>query len=207
MTDPIERDKYGGLLEHEYDGIREYDNPTPGWWHTLFLASVLFAVVYYFFFTFSPLAWTPQSQLAAARTREFQIMFAEVGELEPDQPTILKMMVDPKWLAVANGIFATNCTSCHGANGEGLVGPNMTDDSYKNLKVLTDIPNVIRDGAANGAMPAWGNRLNPNEIVLLAGYVASLRGQNLPGRAPEGQVIAPWPTPPPPPAVDETDSD
>lgn len=154
MIDPIERDEYGRLLEHEYDGIREYDNPTPGWWHMIFLGSIVFAVVYYFFFTFSPLAWTPQSQLAAARTREFQIMFAEIGELEPDEPTILKLMVDPKWMAVAEGLFATYCTSCHGSNGEGLVGPNMTDNSYKNIKVLADIPVVIRDGAANGAMPA-----------------------------------------------------
>lgn len=203
MTNPnasSEQDEFGELLEHEYDGIREYDNPTPGWWHIIFLGSIAFGVIYFSFFTFSTMAWTPQSRLAAAQTREFEQMFAQIGELKPDEPTLLELMVDPKWMAVAQGLFATNCTSCHGAEGQGLVGPNFTDDSYKNIKVITDIPRVIRDGAANGAMPAWGNRLNPNEVVLLASYIASLRGQNLPGRAAEGQAISPWPAPPAAPA-------
>jgi cytochrome c oxidase cbb3-type subunit III len=39
---------------------------------------------------------------------------------------------------------------------------------------------VIADGAGNGAMPAWRNRLHPNELLLVSAYVASLRGQNLP---------------------------
>ncbi|MFN7337509.1 MAG: cbb3-type cytochrome c oxidase N-terminal domain-containing protein, partial [bacterium] len=29
------------ILDHEYDGIREFDNPTPGWWHAIFFASVI----------------------------------------------------------------------------------------------------------------------------------------------------------------------
>ena len=33
------------LLDHEYDGIQEYDNPCPGWWHAIFLLTVLFSVV------------------------------------------------------------------------------------------------------------------------------------------------------------------
>lgn len=186
-------DQFGHLLDHEYDGIREYDNPTPGWWHLIFAGSVLFGVVYFSFFTFSPMAWTPQSALAAAQTREFQRLFAEIGELAPDEPTIRSLMGDEKWMAVAQGLFATNCVSCHGPEGQGLVGPNLTDDAYKNVMTLTDIPRVITDGAANGAMPAWGARLHPNEIVLLSAYVADLRGKNLPGpRGPEGDTIPPW---------------
>jgi mono/diheme cytochrome c family protein len=41
-------------------------------------------------------------------------------------------------------------------------------------------------------MPAWGNRLQPKEVTLVAAYVASLRGTNVPGRPPEGQAIPPW---------------
>ena len=32
------------LLDHEYDGIREYDNPTPGWWVMLFILTIIFSV-------------------------------------------------------------------------------------------------------------------------------------------------------------------
>jgi cytochrome c oxidase cbb3-type subunit 3 len=69
----------------------------------------------------------------------------------------------------------------------------LTDDYYKNVKKITDIAEVIKNGAAGGSMPAWRTRLHPNEVVLMAAYVAGLRGKNLPGRGPEGEKIDPWP--------------
>jgi cytochrome c oxidase cbb3-type subunit 3 len=192
-----ESSQYGHLLEHEYDGIAEYDNPTPGWWHTIFLGSVLFSAFYFFFFTFSPMAWTEEGQLAEAQRREFQKLFAEIGELEADQETILTLMGDPQWMPVAEGIFATNCVSCHASDGRGLVGPNLTDDHYKNVTDIVGLADVIQNGAANGAMPPWGNRLHSNEVVLLAAYVADMRGQFLDGpRGPEGDIIPAWPPKP-----------
>jgi len=97
------------------------------------------------------------------------------------------------WLAIGAAVFKTHCKSCHAENGQGLVGPNLTDDNYKNGKELIDIARVIENGAANGSMPAWKNRLVPNEVVLVSAYVANMRGQNLEGRKAEGDVIAPWP--------------
>lgn len=185
------------LTDHEYDGIREFDNPTPGWWHALFLSSVVFAIFYFVFWEFSPMAYSIQEAHAAVQQRELRRQFAEIGDLSPDQPTILRMMGEPKWMSVAAATFKGNCASCHGANAEGNIGPNMTDDYYKNIKVITDIPRVIAEGANNGAMPSWRNRLQPNEVVLLASYIASLRGKNLPGpRGAEGEVIPPWPVAP-----------
>ena len=31
------------LMAHDYDGIREYDNPLPGWWSAVFAATFVFA--------------------------------------------------------------------------------------------------------------------------------------------------------------------
>ena len=45
-------------------------------------------------------------------------------------------------------------------------------------------------------MPSWRGKLQPNEIVLMAAYVASLRGKNLAGKAIEpdkDKLIPPWP--------------
>ena len=63
------------------------------------------------------------------------------------------------------------------------------------VRTVTDIYEVITNGAANGAMPAWGNRFSHNELVLLASYVASLRGTSPAGtiRGPEGDAIPAWP--------------
>lgn len=185
------------VLDHSYDGIREYDNPTPGWWWLIFHGTVVFSVFYFVFFQFSPDAWTNAQEHDMAVARNLRLQFGEIGDLKPDEATLLKFMKDPKWLLVGKTVFAGRCVSCHGSNGSGLVGPNMTDDYYKNIKKITDIPTVISNGAANGAMPSWRNQLHPNEIVLTAAYIASLRGENLPStRPPEGEIIAPWPAAP-----------
>ncbi len=180
---------------HEYDGIMEYDNPTPLWWHLIWLSSMIFSVVYFFLSLESPWFVHQTQRLERAQVAEIERLFAAVGDLEGDQETIVSLMSDEQWMNYGASVFSANCTSCHGSNGGGGVGPNLTDDAYINVKTVTDIHAVIAEGANNGAMPAWGKRLHPNEIVLLSSYVASLRGKNLAGKGPEGEVIPPWPGP------------
>jgi cytochrome c oxidase cbb3-type subunit 3 len=200
-------DEAGKLMDHEYDGIQEYDNPCPGWWHMIFLASVVFSVIYFIFFHLGKLGWTPQEAHQIAVGENAKRKFAGIGDLSSDEATLLKAMNEPDWLALGEGVYRTHCQSCHGADGaKGSGGPNLTDDYYKHVKVLTDIHRVIVEGAANGTMPPWRNRLQPNDIVVVAAYVASLRGRNLAGpRGAEGEVIAPWPEETStPPAADDT---
>lgn len=185
------------LSDHSYDGIQEYDNPTPRWWDLLFVATIIFSPIYTIWFHAPLQGRTHAAQYEASLAENMRLQFGEIGDLEPNEATILKYMNDPEWLKVGASTFATNCVSCHGREGEGVSGPNMTDDHYLNVKNLEDIAKVIHDGAKNGAMPAWGNRLHPNEIVLAAAYVASLRGKNLKSQRPaEGPEIAPWPAAP-----------
>ncbi|MEZ6191667.1 MAG: cbb3-type cytochrome c oxidase N-terminal domain-containing protein [Phycisphaerales bacterium] len=185
------------LTDHEYDGIREYDNPIPGWWSWLFIGSIVFAVVYYAAYHLGTAGTSVAQAYVNQVNANLQLQFAEIGTLNADEATILEYMHKPDWVAFGKQTFAGNCVSCHGKEGEGLVGPNMTDDYYKNVKTLGDIGTVIQKGAANGAMPAWANRLHPNEIVMVSAYIASLRGKNLPGPRPaEGVEIAPWPDAP-----------
>ena len=184
------------LLDHEYDGIREYDNPCPTWWHALFLGSVVFSLIYFAFYHMGTQGGTLSDAHDAALANNLKLRFAEIGELKPDEATLLKYMGQPDWLAVGVSVYKTHCKSCHGEDGVGAVGPNLTDDLYKNVKTLAEVAQVVENGAANGSMPAWRNRLHPNEIVLASAYVASLRGKKLPGRQPEGVEIPPWPSAP-----------
>ena len=171
------------LLDHEYDGIQEYDNPCPGWWHAIFWLTVFFSVVYFFSSRSAATAgrWPSAWNIGHGRGHESSGS-ASMGELKNDTATILKYKDDADWMLYANSVFLTNCQSCHGADGSGVVGPNLTDDYYKNVKKITDIAEVIKNGAAGGSMPAWETRLHPNEVVLMAAYVAGLRGKNLKGR-------------------------
>lgn len=182
------------VMDHEYDGIQEYDNPTPGWWHLIFMGTVLFSIPYFIYYETNQDAPSTLEAYQEDKAEQVRRQFAQLGALSPDEPTILRMMKEEKWMGMARTLFATNCQQCHGALGQGLVGPNMTDDHYKNLKTLAEIPKVIAGGAAGGAMPPWKGKLNDNQIVLLSSYVASLRGKNLPSTRPaEGEVIPPWP--------------
>ena len=183
------------LLDHNYDGIQEFDNPTPAWWHIIFWLSIVFSAFYVGWFHWG-LGDSVIEQYDDEVTAYYETLFAAVGDLEPDEPTILRVMHDPEmanFLPVAESVFIAKCAACHGSLGQGGTGPNMTDDRFLNVKELTDIADVIRNGARNGAMPAWEGRLHPNQITLLSGYVAKLRGTNIPGKAGEGDVLPPWP--------------
>lgn len=187
------------LLEHEYDGIQEYDNPTPGWWVMLFILTIVFAAFYTAFY-FAPIeSRSIYAAYADDKAESDAKELALIGNLGSDQASLLSYMQNPKYLGIGRAIFKSSCVSCHGADGQGLIGPNLTDNKYKNIKQLTDIPQVISNGANNGAMPAWSkgsNALKPSQIIVVAAYVASLRGQNLPGPgvAGEGEIPA-WPQP------------
>ena len=177
------------LTGHNYDGIQEYDNPTPAWWTWIFLVSVAFTPVYMIFTLMSGGALTPQGEYERAYIANLEKKFGELGTLEPDAATILKYADDEQWLAFGKTVFQTHCTTCHGPSAEGNSGPNLTDDHLLNIKSVEDIGVVLENGAAAGAMPAWKNRLHPNELVLVSSYVASLKGNKVPGKGPEGELI------------------
>lgn len=191
--------------DHAYDGIEEYDNPLPGWWKWLFIATIVFSPFYFVYYHSGAKGRSIEDKYTVALAENTRLQFAEIGDLKVDEPTIARFMAKDNWVKVGATVFQTNCVSCHGREGEGKVGPNLTDEAYKNVTTLGDIGTVINNGAGNGAMPKWSNRLHVNEIVMVSAYVANLRGKNVEGGRPaEGRAIAPWPQPP---AEDEEPSD
>lgn len=188
------RDK---LFDHEYDGIREYDNPMPGWWVWLFVASVVICfpyVLYYHSGNGPSVEDRYEGELAAFAEQ----LMATYGDLQPDDETILRFMGDDVAMAGMGSLFKAKCARCHQADGGGGVGPNLTDQHYLNVKSLTEIPTILVEGVIEKGMPAWGDQLSTTQIVLLTSYVARMRGTNVPGKAPQGDLIPPWPDAPAP---------
>lgn len=192
---PMEAPWEDPLTGHEYDGIREYDNPTPGWWRLVFAASIVFGFGYVYWVSFGHGEHGIYAQYDNHVTEALMAQFADLGELEQNQATLARFVTDPqeqRWLAAGESIYRANCVACHGTGGVGLSGPNLTDEYFINIRRSEDILRVLNNGAAGGAMPSWKNKLLPNEIVLVGAYVASLRGQNLAGRTAQGEKIPPF---------------
>ncbi len=94
-------------------------------------------------------------------------------------------------------IFAANCGACHGVSGEGgraFGAPRLNDAIWLyggDRKTLTQTVTNAR----YGVMPAWGTRLDPVTVKMLATYVHSLGGgEEPPAPAPdpaEAPAVAP----------------
>ena len=208
-TDPLpEGAPNDPITGHQYDGIQEYDNPLPGWWKWAFVITIVISPLYFMYFHGGAEGRTIVDRYDTALAVNLRLQFAEIGELTQDRETVLEYLYKPKWLRVGKTIFKTNCKSCHASDGGGLVGPNLCDDEYKNVKDIGDILTVIQNGANGAAMPAWKTRLSPNELVLSASYVASMRG-TVPAtaKAPEGRKIPAWPEAPPEETPDESEGE
>jgi cytochrome c oxidase cbb3-type subunit 3 len=179
------------LTDHAYDGIQEYDNPTPGWWIWIFILSIVFSAIYFFIVN---IVGTGQLSPQAFYERAVLEEMKSTGVLKADAATLMKLMKDADSLKTGESIFQAKCVSCHARDGSGLTGPNLTDDNYINVTKIADIADVVTNGRNNGAMPTWRNSLRPNEIVQVSAYVASLRGQNKKGKPaePNAKPIAPW---------------
>ncbi len=176
-------------------GIEEGDHPLPGWWSVAALVSAVLAFGSLFLSVIRPDLTDPTASYDRAVTAELQAQFAEIGNLSPTAGAMGAFMTDPekaRWLRVGEAIFTANCVSCHGSDGGGVSGPNLTDDHYIRVRELTDVAETVIGGSIAAGMPAWKDQLSMNEIVLVSAYAASLRGGFVDGKAPDGEPIAPW---------------
>ncbi len=196
-NDPGRGDK---LMTHDYDGIREYDNPTPGWWHAIFIGSCLFALVYFAAFHLSPWGtrWGAHARHDRAVAAAAAASLAQLGPLAGDEATLMSLSTKELALSKGGAIFATRCVACHRTDAGGMpaLGPNLTDDYGKNIKTPEDIYRTVTTGVAGTAMVAWLPQMGKDDCVLAAAYVISLRGTNVPGGLePNGEEMPAWPAP------------
>jgi cytochrome c oxidase cbb3-type subunit 3 len=179
------------LMDHEYDGIREYDNPLPAWWTWTWIATIVFCVPYVFWYHLGEgpsLDDKYQAELEAFAAK----LVETYGDLEATPETIASFMHDPVAMSGMASQFRGKCAQCHLEDGSGQVGPNLTDDAWLHVSDLTDIVKVLQEGVPQKGMPAWGDQFTDTQLVLMAAYVASLREAPKDGKEPQGSVIPPW---------------
>lgn len=181
---------------HEWDGIRELNNPLPRWWLWSFYACILWSIGYAIAYPSIPLltdatkgllGYSSRAELAADLDGA---KVAQGGLLEKISKSSLEEIVaDPQLnqFATAGGAasFRVNCTPCHGTGATGGRGyPNLNDDDWLwggDINALYQtIAHGVRDPADGetriSEMPAFTEMLKPDEVRQVAAYVVSLTG-------------------------------
>ncbi len=178
------------LLDHEYDGIQEYDNPLPMWWKAIFWASIVFMPLYVLFFHFGP-GLLPNDRFDVTMAAFYERQAQELAALgKVTDSTLDTVRQNPAMLANAEKVFAARCASCHGFFGEGNIGPNLTDEYWIHGGRLTEIYHTIMEGVPEKGMVSWKTQLPPADLMALAAYVGTRQGANPPNaKAAEGKHV------------------
>ena len=185
------------LIDHGFDGIMELDNQLPKWWLGLFWFGVAYCIIYvtsYFLTDFAnPIKEYDQEHKA-------QIASIEEYMKTVPQATIETAEFSEDKIEEGKAIFVENCVTCHGDNGKGGIGPNLTDNFWINQTEKTLFKNVfhmVENGSTNNpTMQAWGKNgvLTGNQIEKVAAYVYHINQEQAPvtqaqgGAAPQGDA-------------------
>jgi len=180
------------VFEHEYDGIREYDNPLPGWWLFLFWATILFSAWYLVYYQMGH-GETVQQQYDREMLALYDLQTKQLLKLGPiDDEMIAGFSGKSDMMASAKGLFAQRCAVCHGQYAQGNIGPNLTDDYWLYGGTPTQIYHTITEGVPAKGMISWKTQLPTGQILALSAYVGTLHGSNPQSpKAPQGELFKP----------------
>lgn len=171
------------LLNHEYDGIKELDNHMPKWWLYLFYFTIAFGAVYLVYYTITGVGLNQheeyEAEMAAAAEKYGLTPDGEEGEAVA--AFTWEYQTDAASIENGKSIFmSTNnlCFTCHGNSGEGLVGPNLTDDMWLHGCSAEELATSISTGFPDKGMIAYGSgaRLSDEDLTDVISYIASLQG-------------------------------
>ncbi|MEL6451980.1 MAG: cytochrome-c oxidase, cbb3-type subunit III [Pseudomonadota bacterium] len=202
MADKKDTDAVTGIdtTGHEWDGIKELNNPLPRWWLWTFYGTVVWGLAYTVAFPAWPLINSATSGLLGYSTRgevaeqiaavdaanaevAQRLASADLSTLAPDDPA--------HRYGVAGGasVFLSNCSQCHGSGAAGVQAagyPNLLDDDWLWGGTLADIEYTVRHGIRNDTdpdarwseMPAFGDIFDDSEIAATVEYVLQVSGQD-----------------------------
>lgn len=191
MTD-TEKDK---LLESNYDGIEEYDNDLPRWWLNIFWLTGIFSVVYvlYVHLGFATTdAEKIKQEISALKSLRASVKQAAGSDGIVTEESLSLLVADAEVVAKGKEVYLAKCMACHGQVGEGLIGPNLTDDFWIYGGSLLDIREIINVGVLEKGMLAWQGVIPDEEVNAVVAYIRSIRGTNPPNaKEPQGEEFIP----------------
>jgi cytochrome c oxidase cbb3-type subunit 3 len=180
------------VLNHEYDGIQEYDNPLPNWWLATFYGAIVFSFFYVAYYHFGP-GLSPE--------KELEDEMAAIHLAQEKTKTVAPALSESDLLGIYNDsgkrqhgatVFKEKCASCHGAQGEGQIGPNLTDKFWLHGNgSLLALFKTIADGVPEKGMPPWKGMLKKDELLNVVAFAKGLKGTKPANpKPPQGTEVA-----------------
>lgn len=168
------------MSEHQdYDGIRYRDETSsPGIFRWLFILLAVWGVLFIGYFLFG--GWSSKSEAESAlKAREDQKKAAHNAAeryLDKNNQGTGVGSGDKiqAYIAVGKQVYGRLCAACHGENGKGGVGPDLTSSKYKYGKTRIDVAKSITDGRPNG-MPGFSGQVDSEQVEGLVEYLLSLK--------------------------------
>lgn len=175
-------------MGHDYDGIRELNNPTPPWWRWGFYFSILFAAVYLWRFQ---VAHSAPSQIEELNIAEAEAAAAKEEYLKnaanniDENSVVLLTAADD--ISAGQKLFVASCAACHGPQGQGVVGPNLTDSYWLHGGDVKKVFTTIKYGVPDKGMKSWKDDFSPKQLAQLTSFIKSIHGSNPPNpKEPQG---------------------
>ncbi|MDD9907969.1 MAG: cytochrome-c oxidase, cbb3-type subunit III [Rhodospirillaceae bacterium] len=199
MTAP-ERDEFSGQATtgHDWDGIKELDNPLPRWWLMVFYASIVWGIGYWVVYPAWPLIsgytegvinYSSRAEVAAEIAAADEAKRAYTDRIAASDLATIRNDQELMAFALAGGksAYGDNCAGCHGSAAQGGKGyPNLSDDDWLWGGSLEAIQQTIQygirsahDDTRDSEMPAFGRDeiLSRDQIAQVSEYVLSLSGK------------------------------
>ena len=180
---------------HEWDGIRELNNPMPRWWVWSFYATIVWSIGYAIAYPAWPLIedatkgvlgyssrqeLTDELKVAADAQKVLvdKIASTPVADI-PKDAELLQFAING-----GDAAFKVNCITCHGSGAMGRASyPNLNDNDWLWGGTLDQIYQTIQFGirsdhpeSRTSEMPAFKDMLDSVQTRQVAAYVVSLTG-------------------------------
>lgn len=181
-------------IVHRYDDIEEEDNQMPNWWLFILFGTIVFMFGYWIVFHTTDVENRKDPaydgpQRAAYEADVAAIKKARLAQAPMSDEAILALIADPAQVEEGKKVFASTCAACHAQDGQGLVGPNLTDKYWIHGNKPAEIAKSVSDGFADKGMPPWGPVLGQDKVRKVTAFIVSIKGKNLPGKEPQGDPL------------------
>lgn len=186
---PLEEEE-SMIIPHSYDGIHELNNPIPRWFNVLFYGTMIFAGCYLYYYHIGDgprqdQEYITEMEKAAADKKAFLAVAAE----KFDENSI---KLDASLIENGKSVFMANCIACHGEHGQGIVGPNLTDEFWLHGGSINDVFKTIKYGVPAKGMASWEKNLSSKNIAEVVNFIMSLQGTKpANAKAPQGEKFEP----------------